>query len=87
MTAIPRAHPAESLVRAGVVGALAARGVTVTSVEMLFDGQEWAVTVSHHPPDMSESGVRVAVWTAVLNYTAVFDVPAPSDGVRISVTG
>ena len=28
MTAIPRAHPAESLVRAGVVGALAARGVT-----------------------------------------------------------
>ena len=48
MTAIPRAHPAESLVRAGVVGALAARGVTVTSVEMLFDGQEWAVTVSAH---------------------------------------
>ena len=87
MTAIPRAHPAESLVRAGVVGALAARGVTVTSVEMLFDGQEWAVTVSHHPPDMSESDVRVAVWTAVLNYVAVFDVPAPSDGVRISVTG
>lgn len=87
MTAIPRAHPAESLVRAGVVGALAARGVTVTSVEMLFDGQEWAVTVSHHPPDMSESDVRVAVWIAVLNYTAVFDVPAPSDGVRISVTG
>lgn len=87
MTAIPRAHPAESLVRAGVVGALAARGVNVTSVEMLFDGQEWAVTVSHHPPDMSESDVRVAVWTAVLNYTAVFDVPAPSDGVRISVTG
>jgi hypothetical protein len=87
MTAIPRAHPAESLVRAGVVGALAARGVTVTSVEMLFDGQEWAVTVSHHPPDMSESDVRVAVWTAVLNYTAVFDVPAPSEGVRISVAG
>ncbi|TDL42356.1 hypothetical protein [Kocuria rosea] len=87
MTAIPRAHPAESLVRAGVVGALAARGITVTSVEMLFDGQEWAVAVSHHPPDMSESDVRVAVWTAVLNYTAVFDVPAPSDGVRISVTG
>ncbi|VEH42647.1 Uncharacterised protein [Kocuria rosea] len=87
MTAIPRAHPAEYLVRAGVVGALAARGVTVTSVEMLFDGQEWAVTVSHHPPDMSESDVRVAVWTAVLNYTAVFDVPAPAEGVRISVTG
>jgi hypothetical protein len=87
MTAIPRAHPAESLVRAGVVGALAARGVTVASVEMLFDGQEWAVTVSHHPPDMSESDVRVAVWTAVLNCTAVFDVPAPSEGVRISVTG
>ena len=78
MTAIPRAHPAESLVRAGVVGALAARGVTVTSVEMLFDGQEWAVTVSHHPPDMSESDVRVAVWTAVLNYTAVFDGVAPT---------
>ncbi|WP_158279212.1 hypothetical protein [Kocuria rosea] len=54
---------------------------------MLFDGQEWAVTVSHHPPDMSESDVRVAVWTAVLNYTAVFDVPAPAEGVRISVTG
>lgn len=87
MTAIPRAHPAESPVRAGVVGALAARGVAVTSVEMLFDGREWAVTVSHDPPGMSESDVRVAVWTAVLNYTAVFDVPAPSKGVRIRVTG
>lgn len=87
MTAIPHAHPAESLVRTGVVGALAARGVTVTSVEMLFDGQEWAVTVSSHPEGMSETEVRVAVWTAVLNYTAVFDVPAPTDGVRISVTG
>jgi hypothetical protein len=43
--------------------------------------------VSHHPPGMSESDVRVAVWTAVLNYTAVFDVPAPAEGVRISVTG
>ena len=28
-----------------------------------------------------------AIPRAVLNYTAVFDVPAPSDGVRISVTG
>lgn len=87
MTAIPRAHPAESLVRAGVVGALGARGVVVTSVEMLFEGQEWAVTVSHHPPGMSENDVRVAVWAAVLNYTAVFDVPAPTDGVRISIEG
>lgn len=87
MTAIPRAHPAESLVRTGVVGALAARGVTVTSVEMLFDGQEWAVTVSAHPADMSETEVRVAVWTAVLNYTAVFDVPTPVEEVRISVEG
>jgi hypothetical protein len=87
MTAIPRAHPAESLVRAGIVGALAARGVTVTSVEMLFDGQEWAVTVSTHPPGMSENDVRIAVWTAILNYTAVFDVPAPAEGVRISIVG
>lgn len=87
MTAIPRAHPAESLVRAGVVGALAARGVTVTSAEMLFDGQEWAVTVSHRPPGMSENDVRIAVWTAILNYTAVFDVPAPAEGVRISIVG
>lgn len=87
MTAIPRAHPAESLVRAGVVAALAAKGVTLTSVEMLFDGWEWAVTVSHHPPGMSENDVRVAVWTAVLNYTAVFDVPAPVEGVRIGITG
>lgn len=87
MTTIPHAHAAESLVRTGVVGALAARGVTVTSAEMLFDGQEWAVTVSAHPETMSETEVRVAVWTAVLNYTAVFDVPAPTDGVRISITG
>ncbi|GAA1747360.1 hypothetical protein [Kocuria aegyptia] len=87
MTAIPYTHPAESLVRAGVVGALGARGVTVTSAEMLFDGLEWAVIVSHYPPDMSENDVRVAVWTAVLNYTAVFDVPAPAGGVRISITG
>ncbi|GAB2614046.1 hypothetical protein GCM10009696_19540 [Kocuria himachalensis] len=87
MTAIPRAHPAGSLVRAGVVGALAARDVTVTSVEMLFDGQEWAVTVSHHPPGMSENDVRIAVWTAVLNYTTVFDVSAPAEGVRISIIG
>ncbi|MFI7581292.1 hypothetical protein [Kocuria kalidii] len=87
MTAIPRAHPAESLVRAGVVGALAARGVTVTSVEMLFDGQEWAVTVSSYPEGKSETEVRVAVWTALLNCTAVFDVPAPTEGVRISFTG
>ncbi|MEX5255749.1 hypothetical protein [Kocuria arenosa] len=87
MTTIPHAHPAESLVRSGVVGALAARGVTVTSVEMLFDGQEWSVTVSHHAPGMSENDVRVAVWTAVLNHTAVFDVPAPAEGVRISFAG
>lgn len=87
MTTVPRAHPAESLVRAGVVGALAARGITVASVEMLLDGQEWAVTVSYHPPEMPENDVRVSVWTAVLNYTAVFDVPAPADGVRISIDG
>lgn len=87
MTAIPHAHPAESLVRTGVIGALAARGVTVTSVEMVFDGQEWAVTVSSRPEGMSETEVRVAVWTAVVNCTAVFDVPAPTEGVRISITG
>ncbi|MEX5300008.1 hypothetical protein RCG67_14645 [Kocuria sp. CPCC 205292] len=87
MTTIPHARPAESLVSTGVAGALAARGVTVTSVEMLFDGREWAVAVSSHPEAMSETEVRVAVWTAVLNYTAVFDVPAPTDGVRISLLG
>ncbi|MFI7496786.1 hypothetical protein ACH9D2_18955 [Kocuria sp. M4R2S49] len=87
MTTIPHAHPVESLVRTNVVAALGARGVAVTSVEMLFDGQEWAVTVSSRPPGMSETEVRVAVWTAVLNYTAVFDVPTPTEGVRISIAG
>ncbi|MEX5295236.1 hypothetical protein QYM41_08140 [Kocuria sp. CPCC 205268] len=87
MTTIPHTHPSEALVRSGVVGALAARGVVVTSVEVLFDGLEWAVTVSSFPPGLSETDVRVAVWTAVLNYTAVYDVPAPRDGVRISITG
>lgn len=87
MTTVPAARSAESLVRAGVVGALAARGVTVTSVEMLFEGREWAVTVSHHPRDTSETEVRVAVWTAVLNCTALFDVPTPVEEVRISVEG
>ncbi|KUG61126.1 hypothetical protein AVL61_08180 [Kocuria rosea subsp. polaris] len=87
MTTIPHTRPAESLVSTGVAGALAARGITVTAVEMLFDGREWAVSVSSRPEAMSETEVRVAVWTAVLNYTAVFDVPAPTDGVRISLLG
>lgn len=87
MTTVPSARSAESVVRAGVVRALAARGVAVTSVEMLFDGREWAVTVSHHPPDMTETEVRFAVWTAVLNCTALFDVPAPVEEVRIGIGG
>lgn len=87
MTTIPSARSTEVLVRAGVVRALAARGVTVTSAEMLFDGREWAVTVSDHPRGMTETEVRIAVWTAVLNHTALFDVPAPVELVRISVGG
>ncbi|MFI7484261.1 hypothetical protein ACH9EU_17820, partial [Kocuria sp. M1R5S2] len=70
MTTIPRtpdsgdAQARTEEVRRGVVHRLAVRGVVATSVESLFGGREWSVTVSGHPDTMTDTEVRVAVWTA-----------------------
>lgn len=88
MTVIARTpRPAEALVRIDILRSLAARGILASSADLLFEGREWSVVVSGRPAGMTETEVRVAVWNAVLNHTAVHGLPEPADGVRIRLDG
>ncbi|MEX5271156.1 hypothetical protein [Kocuria sabuli] len=88
MTVIARTpRTAEALVRSDVLRSLAARGILVPSADLLFEGREWSVVVAGRPAGMTETEVRVAVWNAVLNHTAVHGLPEPVDGVRIRLDG
>lgn len=78
---------AEALVRSDALRSLAARGIVVPSADPLFAGRMWSVTVSGRPAGLTETEVRIAVWNAVLNATAVHGLPEPVDGVRIRLDG
>ncbi|MGQ1797810.1 hypothetical protein ACT4S5_11845 [Kocuria oceani] len=88
MTVITRtARTAATPVREDVLRSLSARGIGVSSADVLSEGREWSVVVSGRPADLTETEVRIAVWNTVLNHTAVHGLPEPVDGVRIRLDG
>lgn len=80
-----RSSTADDVVVTGVVAALAAQGIAASTVNVLFGGRQWCMTVHLAAPGMTDTEARIAVWNTVANYTAIHGVLGPVDGIRVHV--